>query len=57
MHPRATNKFVQAFDAYEIAFESAGALSSPTNTQGLPFDWLIYIAFEELNTACPYFLT
>ena len=57
MHPQTTNKFVQASDAHEIAFESAGALSSLTNTQGLPSHRLTYIAFEELNTACAYFLT
>ena len=53
MRPRTTNISAKTSDVYNFSFESTGALSSLTNTQGLPSHRLTYIDFEELKTACP----
>jgi hypothetical protein len=49
MRPRTTNTKRQAFDAYKLSFESAGALGLQTNTQGPP-RMAPYIAFA----LCPH---
>jgi len=53
MHSRTTNKSTQTRDVCRIGFEPRVPLSSQTNTQGLPWHRLTYIAFAELNKACP----
>jgi hypothetical protein len=55
MRPRTTNMQRQAFDAYQLSFESAGALGLKRILRVRPH-MAPYIAFAAPRLACPCLL-
>ena len=53
MRPRVTNRDAEAFDAYYLSFEPAGALEFVNEYSGLAATTGYYIAFAELELAYP----